>query len=317
MWDKLKGDNNMQDFRDYKIIVDLPSSRLLKFNNGKGTPIFVVPPHAGRHGNIAQRLIDTCVKENRTVYAFELKSATCGTKDTSIDMLITLLRYYVNVIGGEVELIGLCQGAWLGAIFTALYPNRVTKYANFAGPIDTSVGEGNKIVEYMKTYGVYEYHKQIVENNGGIQYGYLQWMSFAMVRPEEILFQRWFDLYNMAWKGDTEGIKKWKRNNGWYDTPLNLAGTWFLQCLKHHFRDNKLYNGKWVVHGRKVNLADITCPVYLFAGDADDITHYDQVFNMANKVQGSKYKILFRDAGHTKVFVGTNELNTFKQIFLN
>ena len=49
----------------------------------------------------------------------------------------------------------------------------------------------------------------------------------------------------------------------------------------------------------------------------DDITHYNQVFDMGNKVSSEEvYKVNFPEAGHTKCFCGTDELKTFSEMFL-
>lgn len=304
-----------QKFKRSRIMIETPVFRFHKFSTGSGTPVFVVPPHAGRHGNISQRIIDTCVNMHKSVYAYELKSATTQTNSTSIDDLICILQQCCQYIGQPVDMVCLCQGAWLGTIYTALFPETITRYFNFAGPINTKTGEDNIIERYCSQASI-NTHKLIVNASYGLQPGNMQWLAFAMVRPDYIFITRWFDLWTHIMTGDEQAIEKWKRNNDWYDSPVNLAGTWFLECLENHFMKNRLYNGTWNVLGEKVNLKNIACPVYLYAGGADEITNHKQVFDMGNKVSSTDiYCRLFPDAGHTKVFTGKKELKCFAEEF--
>jgi poly(3-hydroxyalkanoate) synthetase len=211
-----------------------------------------------------------------------------------------------------VDLVCLCQGAWLGAIYTSKYPHRVARYANFAGPINTKTGaKPNKMEDYCNSMSL-EYHKMVVALNNGIQPGLFQWYSFSMVSPAEVYFGRWCDLAWAIYDGNTKEYKKLRRNNEWYDHPIDLDGLWFLECLENHFKDNKLYLGSWIIGNEPVDLSKITCDVFLYGGEDDIITHPEQVFGLADVISSKNVKkTTFPKAGHTKVFVGTNELKQF------
>jgi len=311
--------NEIQSFKNSKIIMDNHAFRLHYFipeNPTTQDPIFVIPPHAGRHGCIAQNLIDKCTSEGRRAFAFELKPATEKTKDVSICDLILYLEICGREIrrinfGSKFGLIGLCQGAWLGAIYAAQNPMNISFYCNFAGPINTQTGQDNIIERYCRSASL-DHHKALVEASGGLQLGIFQWMSFAMVNPKFVFVDRWLDFIKSSFSGDEEALKKWKKNNSWYDTPNDLAGKWFLECLENHFMENRLYEATWKIDNEFVYLSSIKCPVYLYAGEDDEITHPQQVFDMES-VLGSKevHKTLFSGAGHTKVFVGSDELGYF------
>lgn len=307
-----------QVFKNNEVVIETPVYKLNRFNVGVGMPVLVIPPHAGRHGNIAQRLINKLVSENRTVYAYELLSANQKTKNTSIDDLVNAVSDCQKYIGETVDLIGLCQGGWLSALYTALNQDKVNRLFCFATPINTKTGQKNAIEKYMNSNPfLMMYHEWLVCMNNGIQTGALQWLSFAMANPNYVFVERWQKLQGLIYSNDQDGIAKWRKNNDWYDTPQDLAGVWFLQALKHLFYNNDLYEGRWVVCGKYVNLNKITCECFLYAGDDDDITHPQQMFDMAKRVGTKNVKCtLFKNAGHTKVFVGTDELNQFIEDFL-
>jgi poly(3-hydroxyalkanoate) synthetase len=307
-----------QTFTGSKVILETPVFKFHQWHPAKpwGTPVLVITAHAGRHGNIAQPIIDKILNAGRPVYTIELKSAGPETKYTSVsDLVLMIRRCHMKMSSDKIDIVGLCQGGWLASIYTAKYPNEVSKLAIFAAPINTHTGEGNATREYCKTINM-DLHRMMVAMNGGIQPGWLQWAAFAAANPEYYFMQRYFDLYKAIFLNDGD-IDKLKRNHEWQDAPQDLAGVWFLDCLDNHFWLNKLYNGTWNVLGEPVQLSHITCKVFLYAGEDDDITHPDQVLDMANVVNSNEVKTkIFPGAGHTKVFVGKDELEYFANEFL-
>jgi len=316
-----------QEFKSQRVLIDNIFFKLHAFHgdDATGHPIFIVPPHAGRHGNIVQRLAETCVKQKVPVYAYELKTATQENKGLTIEGMVGILHDCVAAIGGSVELIGVCQGAWLGGLFTARFPELVTKYTNFVGPINTKTGEDNSIEKYMETPGVIEYHQKKVDDNDGIQLGSDQWFAFSMINPAETYVGRFlthqqnlfFDAFFPTEK-TAKAVAKWEKNESWYDDSMDL-GAWFMEAMKWHFKDNRIYNGTFPpIFGEDVNFKNIKCPVYLFAGGTDLITSIRQVLDMANIVgtdPADIYTEVFEDAGHTKAFVGTEELKRFVKVY--
>lgn len=162
----------MQQFTGSIIIEETSVYKIHLWTSGKNTlPIIIIPPYAGRHGNVAQNLINRC-KNYADTYVMELKSATIETKDTSITDLINIIDIIYEYAPGA-NLIGVCQGAWLSAIYAALYPEKVKTYTNFAGPINTKTGKENKIEKYCEITNI-DIHKFVVNSHYGIQPGYMQ-----------------------------------------------------------------------------------------------------------------------------------------------
>lgn len=304
------------EYRGNEVVFDNKYFTLHKFNTGANPPIFVVPPFAGRKGTVTQNLINCCVSQGRTVYAYELKSATHQTKDLSVSGLVNILGKCLDIIGAEqVDIAACCQGGWLSSIFTALHPERVRKLALFAAPINTRTGCGNRIEEYCSSISM-PTHRFIVGAHGGIQPGLFQWLAFAAMAPTQIFYGRYIDLYSHIVNGRLDAVKKWESVNNWYDSPNNLAGVWFLDALENHFSKNKLYNGTWTVCDKIVDLSKITCPVFVFAGEDDDITSSEQARGILDKVSSTeKHFINFPGAGHTRVFTGQKELSIFSSMF--
>lgn len=308
----------MQKFKNNTEVLSNDVFKLHQLSQAEDIPTLILPPFAGRSGNIVQNMADALVAEGHTVFAYELLSASHSTRNTSVSDLIDIISTCQEHMGAkQINLVGTCQGGWLATIYTALYPDRVKKLAIFAAPINIKTSYPNKIEEYCETASI-EDHTKMVELNGGIQSGMAQWMAFALSSPYEVFIGKYMQLFRLNIQGDTKKIKKWYDNDTWYNDTQNLAGVWFLDVLENHFMHNKLYDGTWEVKGRKVNLASITCPVYVYSGESDEITHPEQARAILDKVSSAEtYYKCFPEAGHTRVFVGTAELNYFTAEFID
>ncbi len=282
-----------------------PSASSLK------TPIIILSPNAGHNLNICELLIRRClcVDQERAVYVVDWIPPTpeSPNKNDSLDDLITNIGKCVSEVGGKTHLFTLCQGAWAGAIYTALYPDTVLSYSDAAGPIDFCAG-GGKIQAICQTLP-FSFYQNMVAMSGGVQRGEFQLMGFKGLNPYDRYVGDYTDLWNAICEGDENGIKKWHRFKEWYDQPQNLPGVWYLEAVDKLFKKNLLITGELEILGRKVDLGNFKCPVFLIAGDKDDITPAPQVFSMEKYVSTPVVKHLLQNAGHIGVFVKQESLD--------
>ena len=59
----------------------------------------------------------------------------------SIDSYLADLNVAVDDMGGKVDLIGICQGGWMGLLYAARFPGKVRKLVIAGAPIDVSAGD--------------------------------------------------------------------------------------------------------------------------------------------------------------------------------
>ncbi|MDR0458004.1 MAG: esterase, partial [Burkholderiaceae bacterium] len=83
-----------------------------------------------------------------------------------------------------------------------------------------------------------------------------------------------------------------------------------LQAIVQRFKENRLAKGLYVALGRTLNLKTITCPVYLLAGESDDITTPEQVLNARKYLGAPAAHITSRTVpgGHIGLFMGSRTL---------
>ncbi len=295
------------------IVCENPSLWLRNFTpdlHNSRTPVLILAPNAGHHQNIAEPLIGKTltVDSSRPVFLLEWKEPTTTSKNKSdsIDDIVTNIHACVDQIGGKVHLFCLCQGAWAGAIYGALYPYTLASYTNAAGPIDFEAGDG-KIENGCRVLPM-AFFEGLVAAGGGVQKGESQLMGFKGMNPYDRYVGDYVDLWEAVCKGDEKEIKKWHRFKEWYEQPVDIPGVWYLEAVDKLFKHNLLIKGELVILGQKVDLSKITCPVHLIAGDEDDVTLPEQVFAMAKVVTGPVTMKTLENAGHIGVFVKESSL---------
>ena len=299
-----------------RVVLDEAAFCLRLFGGeSRGRPTLIIPPQAGQHSNICdfnlpgRSLVQTCLDHGRgPVYAVEWKSAVPARKDESLDDLMDFTRACLDKVGGKVHLIGLCQGGWQAAVYTALFPEQIATLTLAGAPIDFGAGDGFlKDLVHSLPMSFYEY---LVEIGQGVMKGDFLKMGFKNLKPLDRYWGVYLDL--MARVEDEKYLMRYRPFRDWYEYPMHLPGKWYLQAVSELFRENRLVRGELKVKDCLVDLKRIECPVVLVAGQRDHITPVDQLFNSEKYVSSENIaKILIPDCGHIGVFMGVQSLRDY------
>ena len=296
-----------------KVRLDLNTLELRDFSKkGEGIYTLIVPPYAGHTSKIVdfspkQSLIETLLEnEIEKVCSIDWKSATQAMKDYNIDNYLNELDICVDELGGRVNLAGMCQGGWLATMYAARFPEKVNTLIMGGTPIDTDAGEC-VIKEYAHKLPM-EFFEMLVAMGGGVLKGEFMLGGFKSMNFEKQYIHKFVMLYENI--NDPAYVQKFETFEGWYEHTINLPGRWYLQVVKELFKENRLFKGEFVGLGRKLSLGDIKCPVYLLAGENDDLTPKEQVLN-AQEHLGTKKSEIVKDianGGHIGLFMGRKPL---------
>ncbi|MCW8807850.1 MAG: alpha/beta fold hydrolase [Rhodanobacter sp.] len=277
-----------------------------------GIPTLVDAPYAGHTSMIAdyhegQSLMQT-LRANGVgrLYLTDWHSATPDMKDLEVDQYLAELLACVDDLGGRVNLVGLCQGGWMSAMLAARYPDKVASLVLAGAPIDTHAGNG-PLVKMVKQSPI-SFYEDLVDSGGGLMLGKYMLAGWKNMHPGQHYVQDHIDLYehidDPAWVSKTEAFERW------YENPLDLPGRWYVQVIDQLFKRNLLARGEYVALGRKLDLRAITGPLYLLAGESDDITAHQQVFAAEHLMGTPKAQIHKRivPGGHVGLFMGARTL---------
>jgi poly(3-hydroxybutyrate) depolymerase len=298
----------------HALALELHTLRLLDFSRPAAaeTATLILPPYAGHSSTIAdfhkgQSLIET-LQDNGIgrLFSIDWKSATPQMKDYDIDHYLAELNVVVDDLGGAVKLVGLCQGGWLAAMYAARYPAKVRALLVGGSPIDTAGGDG--MLEQSVKILPMSFYETLVRIGGGLLKGAFMLRGFKNMHPDQQYFKKFADLYENI--DDPEYVHRFEDFERWYESTVDLPGRWYLQVIHELFKENRFYRGEFVGLGRKLSLRAIVCPVYLLAGEADDITPPEQVFNAAKHLGTDKASIVktLVAGGHIGLFMSHRTL---------
>jgi poly(3-hydroxybutyrate) depolymerase len=298
-----------------KMLLDLHTMRLRDFSTkpvAKECPTLIDAPYAGHTAVIAdfhkgQSLVETLLGNGLSrVLVTDWKSATKEMKDYDIDNYLAEINVCVDDLGGQVNLVGLCQGGWMSAMYAARFPAKVRSLVLAGSPIDTDAGNGAiKAMAHDLPSSQYE---ELVALGGGLMRGRFMLEAWKNMHPGEQYFTKYIDLYEHI--DDPVYVKKQEAFEAWYENPIDLPGRWYLQAVQQLFKENRLVKGTFMGLGRLLSLKDVTCPVYLLAGMEDDITTKEQVFGAEKYLGTAAGRVLkaLVPGGHIGLFMGARTL---------
>ncbi len=299
-----------------RVLLDLHTMRLRDFGGTPGAdriaPVLIDAPYAGHSSTIAdydqgQSLVETL--RNGGVHRLlvtDWKSATEDMKYFDIDNYLAELNVAVDEVGGRVNLIGLCQGGWMASMFAARFPGKVASLVLAGSPIDTHAGSG--AIKAIAQKLPMSFFEEMVAAGGGLMRGRFMLAGWKNMHPDEQFLTKYLDLYEHI--ESKSYVKRTEHFEQWYENPVDLPGRWYLQAIRELFKENRLARGKFVALGRPISLRNITVPLYLLAGEDDDITTREQVFNAAGLVGTPPHEVIKQlvPGGHIGLFMGSRTL---------
>ena len=297
-----------------RILLDLRTMLFRDYSapDAHGIPTIVAAPYAGHSAMIAdyhkgQSLIETLLGNGvGHVFLTDWKSATEDMKDLEIDQYLAELNVCVDDLGGRVNLVGLCQGGWMSTMLAARFPDKVASLVLAGSPIDTNAGDGP--VKRMAHAYPTSFYEELVTQGGGLMRGATMLRGWKNMHPVEHYIKDHVDLYEHI--DDPAYLAKEETFESWYENPIDLPGRWYLQAITQLFKENRLAKGKFIGLGRRLDLKAITCPAYLLAGESDDITPREQVFDAEKYLGTPKDRIVKQlvSGGHIGLFMGARTL---------
>jgi poly(3-hydroxyalkanoate) synthetase len=306
---------------EHEVLFENKLARLRDFSDRSAegvddvVPTLVLPPQAGHSSSI----VDYNAKQSQMAtilgaglsraYSLDWVPATQETKQTTVEDYIELIRQSIERIGAPVNLIGDCQGGWLATIYAALHPEDIHTLTLAGAPIDFHAGDGSIPANTQlmtSAFGMTPY-RMLVAMGGGNMPGEAVLNGFIAIRPEAEIAKQ-LQLYTHL--QDEEHLHRYREFEDWFKYTQDIPGTFYLWLVDHLFRRNELIRGELVVGGRRVDLSQITCPLYLLAGADDHITPPEQVWAAADAAGTPSEDVTYRlaDGGHLGLFMGREAL---------
>lgn len=278
-------------------------------------PTLVLPPQAGHSSTVvdfspAQSQLAVIRAAGLVrVYALDWRPATASTTGVTITDYLEVIDRSIQRMGGRANLVGDCQGGWLAAIYAALHPDRVHTLTLAGAPIDFHAGESvvaSSTRALTTAFGLAPY-RALVRLGGGNMPGRAVLTNFVAIQPQSEVSRQLQLLENID---DAAHVERYRVFEDWFKYTQDIPGAFYLWLVEHLFWNNELISGDLVIDGRRADLANITCPLFLLAGSTDHITPPAQLFAAADAVGTPPGQITRRTAngGHLGLFMGRDAL---------
>lgn len=292
-----------------RVTLDLASLLLRDFSiGGSGDrPVLVVAPFSLHDAGLADlapghSLIESLLANGRRdLFLAQWKSATAKTRLDTIDSQFAALNVVVDEIGPPVDLIGLCQGGWLSLAYAARFPAKVRRLVLVGAPIDTAAAPSifSAAINPMTDIVIDE----LIRRGGGLALG----RDMAELWPREAdKVARALTALELE-APTTEAARRAIENFARWDARLlDLPGPYYRETFHWLYRENRLATGRFCALGRRIDPRRLEQPLFLLAGQRDDIAPPPHVFAAAALVGARKSDIetALAPCGHLALFMG-------------
>jgi polyhydroxyalkanoate synthase subunit PhaC len=225
----------------YYILDFLPGRSLIEFMRDQGFDVYAID--WGTPGALEQDL----------------------TWDDALNGLIHAAAQWTLKVSGAARLTmyGYCMGGTMALAYAALHPEPLASFVAQATPVDFH--EGGIFTTWTRPD--YFDVDALVDAHGNVPIDLME-AGFSMMAPVQRL-TKWLEVFRRV--DDPEFVTTFLAMEAWAADNVPFPGELYRQYIKDCYQENNFYHGRMIVGGRRVDLAEITCPLLTLIADNDTI----------------------------------------------
>src|SRR5438552_10100012 len=200
------------------------------------------------------------------------RSASADMRFLGIDEYLADLNVLVDRVGGLVDLIGLCKGAWLSLVYAERFPAKVRKLVMAGAPVDIAARQ-SRLSAKAEATPLVMFQSLVNFGDGRVIGRNLAKFWENETDPNGIRES----LQTVQPIGSSEFTQLEAIFKNWNSWTIDLPGTYYLDVIEKLYRRNELAGGSFVALGQKIDLSRLRLPMYLLAGSADDVVAPEQL----------------------------------------
>jgi len=298
------------------VALELKSVRLRDFSNAAdGAPTLLCAPFA-LHGaavadvapghSLVAALRDAGL---RRLFVTDWRSATVAMRYLGIDDYLADLNVMVDQLGGNVDLVGLCQGGWLSLLYAARFPAKVRKLVLAGAPIDIAAGQS--ALSALAGASPLALFHELVKLGDGLVIGrsVQKFWGHETLSSQEIqqLLQTTEPIGSAAFAELEAKFREW---HAW---TVDLPGTYYLEVIEKLYKRNEIARGQFIALGERIDLAKMRTPTFLLAARDDELVAPAQLVAVEHLVGTPRHALCkaIAPCGHGGLFMGRKVLGEY------
>lgn len=270
------------------------------------TPVLLVPSLINRHYVLdlmpGKSFAEWMVARGHDVYIIDW--GTPGDEDRYLtfdvfadDYIGRALRIASkNSPRGKAHLLGYCLGGTLTAIHAALHPERVASLLTLAAPV--RFGQADDLLSVWTRTTELDLDA-LAAGFGNVPWQLMQ-SAFHMLRPTMNLSKATYML-DQAW--DDQFLDGFFAIETWGNDNVSFPGVAYAKYIQRLYRDDALARGELAINGRRVHLADVTCPTLSICFYHDNIVPLVSAEELTDLVSSTDATTLRLSGGHVGAVV--------------
>jgi len=299
-----------------KMALDLHTVRLRDFSTVESGAATLLCTPLALHGAVvadiaAGHSLVAALREAgiERLFMADWRSAGAEMRFRGIDDYLADLNVLVDHLGGFVDLIGLCQGGWLSLLYAARFPAKVRKLVMAGAPVDIAARlSGLSAVAAATPLGLFQ---SLVQSGDGRVIGRDVAKFWGTAAVDEKTVRDALQTPEPA--GSPEFTRLEASFKTWNDWTIDVPGTYYLEVIEKLYKRNELAGGTFVALGQRIELARLRLPIYLLAGDADEVVAPEQLLALERLV-GTPPELFRREIApstHLGLFMGKRTLEEY------
>jgi polyhydroxyalkanoate synthase len=195
----------------------------------------------------------------------------------------------------QVNLLGVCQGGTLSLCYAALHPQQVRNLVTMVTPVDFQTPE-NLLSKWSEHVDL-----DLLAATTGNMPGEMLNALFLALMPFRLTSQKYVDLLDHI--DEPQALENFLRMEKWiFDSP-DQPGEMFRQFMTWLVRENRLVKGTLELGGRRVDLRQLTMPVFNVYATQDHLVPPSASLPLQHLVGTDDYSSYAFKGGHIGIYV--------------
>jgi len=195
----------------------------------------------------------------------------------------------------SINLLGICQGGTLTTCFSALHPQLVKNLVLMVTPIDFHTQQ-DRLHTWVESLDV----DLMIDALGNLPGSVLN-TTFQGMQPLQLGFKKYVDMVELM--DDATKLENFLRMEHWINDSPDQPGETVRQFVRDMYQRNALIKGEVQIGDRKVDLANLTMPIYNVYASLDHLVPPDGSKILGKLAKSRDYSEMSFKGGHIGIYV--------------